>query len=56
MNCFVLIENYLNGCHAGSRVVGVTTDQQFSYNWLRSESEEFLSRMIQEVPFYPPLS
>jgi hypothetical protein len=52
MQCFAMIENYLNGCSAASKVVGVTLDQQYAYNWLHSESTPFVSRMVQVVPFY----
>jgi hypothetical protein len=52
MNCFVLIENTLIGCAASSNVTSVTLDQQYAYNWLHDEVNEFVSRMVKVVPFY----
>lgn len=49
--CYVLIENYLNGCNAAIVIVGVTTNQNDSYIWLKSESRDFVSRQVKEVPF-----
>lgn len=50
--CYALIENYLNGCTAATKVWGVTLDQQYAYQWQYMEVPEFVSRMVQMVPFY----
>lgn len=49
---YVMIENYLNGCYASLKVVGVTLDQQFASTWLQSGSEPFIVRQIEAVPIY----
>lgn len=50
--CFVLIEDYLNGCRVATTVAGVTLDQQYSYNWLYAEKPEFVQRRVEQVLFY----
>lgn len=52
MQCFVMIEIYLNGCNAAFTVAGVTLDQSYAYTWLKSEAPEFVSREVKVVPFY----
>lgn len=52
MMCYAMIENYLNGCTAATKVVGVTLNQQDAYNWLHGETMPFISRRIEMVPFY----
>jgi len=47
----VLIEYYLNGCDARMRIVAVTQDYQYAYNWLNEDPSEFISRETKEVPF-----
>jgi len=54
MFCYVLIENYLNGCFAYRKIVSVTTDQQASYTWLKTVPQlypEFINREVQQVNF-----
>lgn len=50
--CYVLTEYYLQGCQAAFKVVGVTLDQQYSYDWLKSPAPEFVSRRVEQVIFY----
>jgi len=54
MFCYVLIENYLNGCQAYRRIVSVTMNQQESYDWLQAIPlfyPEFINREVIQVPF-----
>lgn len=54
MMCYVLIENYLNGCSAYRKVISVTLNQQESYDWLRAVPDlypEFINREVIQVPF-----
>lgn len=54
MFCYVLIENYLNGCFAYRKIVSVTLNQQESYDWLRATplfTPEFINREVIQVPF-----
>ena len=54
MFCYVLIENYLNGCQAYRKIVSVTLNQQESYDWLRATPifyPEFTTREVMQVPF-----
>lgn len=54
MYCYVLIENYLNGCFAYRKIVSVTLNQQESYDWLKTIPEfypEFINREVMQVPF-----
>jgi hypothetical protein len=54
MFCYVLIENYLNGCTAYRKIVSVTLNQQESYDWLQAIPlfyPEFINREVQQVPF-----
>ena len=56
MFCYVLIENYLNGCFAYRKIVSVTLNQQESYNWLMTIPEfypEYINREVIQVPFTP---
>lgn len=56
MFCFVLIENYLNGCIAVRRIVSVTLNQQEAYDWLQATPPlmpQFINREVQQVPFTP---
>lgn len=56
MFCYVLIENYLNGCSAERRIVSVTLNQQESYDWLQAIPlfyPEFINREVMQVPFTP---
>lgn len=48
----VLIEYYLNGCDARLKVVAVTQDPQFAYDWLNTDVGEFINRETLQVPFY----
>lgn len=49
---YVMIEKYLNGCRTAIKVVGVTFDQQFSYNWLISGDDDFVSRSVEQVQVF----
>lgn len=54
MFCYVLIENYLNGCQAYRKIISVTLNQQESYVWLRQIplfDPEFTTREVIQVPF-----
>ena len=54
MFCYVLIENYLNGCIAARKIISVTLNQQESYDWLRATPvfyPEFINREVLQVPF-----
>lgn len=52
--CYVLIENYLNGCVAVRKIISVTLNQQESYDWLQETPlfyPEFTNREVLQVPF-----
>jgi hypothetical protein len=49
--CFVLIEWYLNGCNAQRRIVAVTLDQTYAYQWQQASVEIFITREALAVPF-----
>lgn len=54
MFCYVLIENYLNGCEAYRKIVSVTLNQQESYTWLKTPPSifpDFITREVIQVPF-----
>lgn len=51
-NCFVLIENYVNGCSVQTAPVGVTLNAQYAYDWMQSEPPPFINREVREVPLY----
>lgn len=50
--CYILIEDYLQGCRAATQVVGATLNQQYSYDWLVAQAPEFVSRRVEQVIFY----
>lgn len=52
MMAYVMIEKYLQGCRVAITIVGVTFDQQYSYNWLISGEDEFISRSVEQVPVF----
>jgi len=47
----VLIEYYMNGCDIRMRIVAVTLDHQYAYDWLNAFADEFITRETKQVPF-----
>lgn len=49
---YVLIEWFLMGCDAQMRIVGVSANQQYAYNWVQANESEFTRREAREVQLF----
>lgn len=49
---YVLIEWFLMGCDAQMCIVGVSSSQQYAYNWVQANDSEFTRREAKEVPLF----
>lgn len=47
--CYVLIEWLSAGCATQMRIVTVTTNQQFAYNWQQATVDIQIKREVQRV-------
>lgn len=53
MFCYVLIENFLDGCIARRNIVSVTLNQQEAYNWVTTVPEFYPDQIVREVQQKP---
>lgn len=50
--CYILIEDYMQGCRVATKPVGATLDQQFAYDWVNAQPPEFVTRRTEQAIFY----
>lgn len=50
---YVLINNYREGILNIPKIMGITMNQTYAYQWLKEDVDEWIAREVQEVPVLP---